>query len=140
MIVYLPYLIDKMKAYKMPEIELGATLPSKFKSFLKQLKKTAADGEPYYVERWYTPKVVTLVFYDGIVFGATPTVSETLDIRKTYRGNKPIYMSISLTDLVGSHKYPGLLDVIREDRLDLYGIDDFFVIKQGRDTFRMAVL
>ena len=124
----------------MTEKELGAILPSRFKQMLKPLKKTAIKGERYYIESWYTPKVVTVIFHKGLLAVCTPTEYQSIVLGRIWAIEETICFSVLLTDLIGSYKYPGLLDVITDERLDLYKTDEFFIIKQGRDTFRMAVL
>lgn len=125
----------------MTKVFLSAVMPDTFKTFLKPLKKTAVKGKQYDAnDRLQITKIVSLIFYNGVLFVCTPTECQSASVVKTYEINTPIYFSVLLTDLVGSYKYPGLLDVIRNDRLDLYKTDEFFIIKQGRDTFRMAVL
>ena len=133
----------------MTEKELGAILPSRFKQMLKPLKKTAVKGERYMITYkrlhdtktvWHTPKVVTVIFHKGLLVVCTPTEYQSIILGRVWAVDDTMCFSVLLTDLVGSYKYPGLLDVIRNERLDLYKTDEFFIIKQGRDTFRMAVL
>ena len=124
----------------MTEKELGVILPSRFKQMLTPLKKTAVKGERYYVESWHTPKRVMVIFHKGLLVVCTPTEYQSIILGRVWAVDDTMCFSVLLTDLVGSYKYPGLLDIIPDERLDLCKTDDFFIIKQGRDTFRMAVI
>ncbi len=129
-------------------LELGAIIPSRLKHMLKPLKKSAVKGKRYRTgdsglwdnNKGVTPKIVTFVFHKGLLVVCTPTEYQSIVLGRVWAINATMYFTIFLTDLVGSYKYPGLLDIITDERLDMEKTDGFLIFKQGRDVFRMKVL
>lgn len=137
---------------KSEGIFIGAVMPSMLIKILRSVKATAPKGKMYYTQNskgnptTITPKVCTIVIHGKQLVVIADTYHAcakgyTIDnmvggVMETY----PVSFTINLTDLVGGTVYPGVLNLIPDERLNLFKTDKYLVLCQGRNVFRLAVL